>query len=93
MRGEPRVRSYASAREALGEAAKLKQQGKDIRAVYAQASDSGIKLLASQACFVQGRDGALDAFLLKEQAERYAQSNGGEVRDFAGASQQAVASR
>lgn len=93
VRGEPRVRSYASAREALGEAAKLKQQGKDIRAVYAQASDSGIKLLASQAWFVQGRDGALDAFLLKEQAERYAQSSGGEVRNFAGASQQAVASR
>ena len=93
VRGEPRVRSYASAREALGEAARLKQQGKDIRAVYAQASDSGIKLLANQAWFVQGKGGALDAFLLKEQAERYAQSNGGEVRDFAGASQQAVASR
>ncbi|KAF1072115.1 MAG: putative aliphatic sulfonates-binding protein [Pseudomonas citronellolis] len=93
VRGEPRVRSYASVREALGQLAQLKQQGKPVRAVYAQASDSGIKLLADQAWFVQGHDGAFSAFLLKAQAEQFAQQNGGQVRDFASASGQAVASR
>ncbi len=93
VRGEPKVRSYATASEALGQLAELKQQGKDIRAVYAQASDSGIKLLASQAWFVRGKDGALDAFLLREQADAFARQHGGEVADFAAASQQAVASR
>ncbi|MCP8466209.1 ABC transporter substrate-binding protein [Pseudomonas sp. ZM23] len=93
VRGEPQVRSYASASEALGQLAELKRAGKDIRAVYAQASDSGIKLLAAQAWFVRGSDGSLDAFLLREQADAFARQHGGEVADFASASQQAVASR
>lgn len=93
VRGEAKVRSYASAKEALGQLAELKQQGKEVRAVYAQASDSGIKLLAGQAWFVRSKDGALDAFLLREQADAFARQHGGEVADFAAASQQAVASR
>ncbi|MCY1415828.1 ABC transporter, substrate-binding protein, aliphatic sulfonates family [compost metagenome] len=93
VKGEPKVRSYATPQAALAQLASLQQQGKEIRAVYAQASDSGIKLLANQAWFVRDGSGQLSAFLLKEQAQHHAQANGGSVLDYAGASQQALAKR
>ena len=93
VRGEPKVRSYASPQAALAQLASLAQAGKEIRAVYAQASDSGIKLLANQAWYVRDGNGQLNAFLLKEQAQQYAQANGGGVLDYASASQQALAKR
>ncbi|MFZ6045741.1 ABC transporter substrate-binding protein [Pseudomonas sp. CR3202] len=94
VRGEDKVRHYASPEAALTALAQLEKEGKDIRAIYAQAADSGIKLLANQAWFVHSDKGELSAFLLKEQAEQYAQRNGGTVLDFVSANQkQALASR
>jgi NitT/TauT family transport system substrate-binding protein len=93
VRGESKVRQYASAEEAFAALAALKQEGKTIRAVYAQASDSGIKLLAEQAWFASDEKGRLSAFLLKGQAQQYASAQGGKVFDFTDATTQAVAAR
>jgi len=84
VKGEAKVRSYATPEEALVQLAALKQAGTQIRGFYAQASDSGIKLLADDAWFVKTAQGRVDAFLLKDQASRDAQSRGGQVLDFAG---------
>jgi NitT/TauT family transport system substrate-binding protein len=82
VRGEPLVRHYASFKAALVALQELEATGKDIRAIYAQASDSGIKLLANHAWFVQGNNGQLDAFLLKDQADKFAQQQGGKTLAF-----------
>lgn len=93
VRGEQLVRHYASFKDALLELQKLEDAGTDIRAIYAQASDSGIKLLGNQAWFVQGDKGQLDAFLLKEQAEAFAQQHGGKTFAFIELREQLSASR
>lgn len=94
VKGEPKVRHYASAESAFTALQALTKEGKAVRAVYAQAEDSGIKLLASQAWFASDSKGRLSAFLLKGQAQQYAQAQGGKVLDFTDASAQAaVASR
>lgn len=93
VRGEDKVRHYASPEAALRALAGLEKEGKDIRAIYAQAADSGIKLLASQSWFVRSDKGELRAFLLREQAEQYARQHGGTALDFASVNQQSLASR
>ncbi|MCP2021023.1 ABC transporter substrate-binding protein [Pseudomonas laurylsulfatiphila] len=93
VRGEPKVRQYASAESAFTALTALKQEGKSIRAVYTQASDSGIKLLADQAWFATDAKGRLSAFLLKGQAQQFATAQGGKVYDFTDATTQAVAAR
>ncbi|MFB4391707.1 MULTISPECIES: ABC transporter substrate-binding protein [unclassified Pseudomonas] len=93
VRGEDKVRHYATPQAALSALAQLEQEGKDIRAIYAQAADSGIKLLANQAWFVRNDKGELSAFLLKDQAEQYAKAHGGEALDFTGANRTLVAQR
>ncbi|WP_039913236.1 ABC transporter substrate-binding protein [Cellvibrio mixtus] len=90
VRGEPLVRHYASFKDALAELQKLEEAGTDIRAIYAQASDSGIKLLANQAWFVQSSNGQLDAFLLKDQAENFAKQHGGKALAFSALREQTV---
>lgn len=90
---ETKVRSYDSAGEAFAQLAQFKAAGKAVRAVYVQAADSGIKLLASQAWFVRDPQGQLSAFLLKDQAQGYAREHGGQVADFSASSQPAVAGR
>ena len=90
VRGEPLVRHYASFKDALTELQKLEEAGTDIRAIYAQASDSGIKLLANQAWFVQSSNGQLDAFLLKEQAETFAKQHGGKALAFSALREQVL---
>lgn len=93
VRGEPKVRHYASPESAFKALAALEKEGKDIRAVYAQDAGSGIKLLANQAWFVRNAQGELTAFLLKDQAERQAREQGGEVLDFPAVNQRLVADR
>ncbi|MGY2290570.1 ABC transporter substrate-binding protein [Pseudomonas sp. SDO528_S397] len=93
VKGEPRVRSYASVESAFNALASLKKDGKAVRAVYAQAQDSGIKLLASQAWFATNAHGQLNAFLLQGQAQQFAQASGGKVFNFTDAGAQAVAAR
>lgn len=93
VRGEEKVRHYSSPEEALKALADLEKDGKDIRAIYAQAADTGNKLLASQAWFVRNDKGELNAFLLKDQAQKFASANGGTALDFASTTQSLTASR
>ena len=89
VKGEPKVRHYASPEAAFKALDELKKGNQEIRAVYAQAQDSGIKLLANQAWFASDGQGQLNAFLLKGQAQQFAQAHGGKVVDF----NQAIAAR
>jgi NitT/TauT family transport system substrate-binding protein len=82
VKGEPLVRHYASAENALKALKTIESEGKAARVVYAQDRNSGIKLLANQAWFVRGDNGELSAFLLKGQAEDWTKSRGGKVLDF-----------
>ncbi len=93
VKDEPRVRHYTSPENALTALAGLEKEGKTIRVVYAQDRESGIKLFASQAWFVRSANGELNAFLLKEGAERWSKAHGGHVLDYAGAREAIVASR
>ena len=83
--GEPLVRHYASPESALADLAKLEKAGKKIRAVYAQDRESGIKLFAGDAWFVDSGKKEINAFLLKESAQAWAKKNHGKVLDFNGA--------
>jgi len=82
VKGESKVRSYASPEEAISQLAELKKTGQQVRGFFTQASDNGIKLLADSAWFVKTEQGRVDAFLLKQQATSAAQANGGRVMDF-----------
>lgn len=85
VRGEGKVRPYASPEAALAALADLEKAGGSARVVYAQDRNSGIKLFAAQAWYVRDRERRLSAFLLKGDAEDFARAHGGEVIDFAAA--------
>ena len=87
------MRHYASPENALKALAGLEKDGKSIRVVYAQDRESGIKLFANKAWFVRSQNGELNAFLLKDGAERWSKQHGGTVLDFAAARGLFVASR
>ena len=53
--------------------------------VYAQDRKLGLKLLANQAWFAADDKGRISAFLLKDDAARWAQDNHAQVFDFAAA--------
>ncbi|VVE77115.1 ABC transporter substrate-binding protein [Pandoraea sputorum] len=89
VRGEPKVRNYASPEAAFEALAKLTRENKPVRAFYVQDRDSGIKLLGDQAWFARDKQGRLSAFLLKQQAQAWADKHGAQVVDFAGARQPA----
>lgn len=84
-KGEDKVRHYASPEAAFSALADLEQGGGAARVVYAQDRVSGIKLFANQAWYVRDAERHLSAFLLKGDAESFAQAQGGEVVDFAAA--------
>ncbi|MFM0326739.1 ABC transporter substrate-binding protein [Caballeronia glebae] len=90
VRGEPKVRSYASPEEAVRELGTLARDGRQVRALYAQDRESGIKLLGDQAWFAKTGDGHLNAFLLKDRAEAWASAHGAQVLDFAAVRQPAA---
>lgn len=82
VEGEPLVRHYASPEAALSQVAALEKAGKKIRVVYAHDRDSGLKLFASDAFFVQVKD-QISAFLLKDAAQAWASQQGGKLLDYA----------
>ena len=82
LTGEPTVRHYATPESALKALAVFEKAGKTARVVYAQDHDKGIKLLADKAWFVISPKGQIDAFLLQQDAEAFAQKSTGEVKDF-----------
>ena len=90
LRDEPHVRSYATIAHAFTALAELDKQGTDkqakaVRIVYAQDRGRGIKLIASQAWFVREPNGTLEAFLLKDEAQRWAEAHKGSLLTFAAA--------
>ena len=85
MAGEARVRSYASPENAFADVRKIEAAGGKVRVVYAQDRRLGLKLLANQAWFAADPKGQISAFLLKEDATRWAQENHAQVLDFAAA--------
>ncbi|MFN3622760.1 MAG: ABC transporter substrate-binding protein [Hyphomicrobium sp.] len=84
VKGEEKVRHYASVEGALKALKALDAESKVSRAFYAQDRNSGIKLLGAQAWFVRADNGEVSAFLLKEQAEAWAKDHGGKVLDLPG---------
>lgn len=90
VKGEPLVRHYASPESAFIGLNALEKAGKQIRVVYVQDSNSGIKLLANDAWFAHGGN-AVNGFLLKDQAEAWVRANGGKVLDFSAAKTAATA--
>lgn len=87
VKGEARVRSYASPEAAVQALGALQRDGKEVRAFYAQDRESGIKLLGNQAWFTRDGEGRLNAFLLKARAQAWASQHGGQVIDYAAARQ------
>ncbi|HVK98583.1 MAG TPA: ABC transporter substrate-binding protein [Dongiaceae bacterium] len=85
VKGEDKVRHYGSAASAFSELAQLEKSGKQVRVVYAHDRDSGLKLFARDAWFAKDASGEINAFLLKAQAEQFAQQNQGKVLNFADA--------
>jgi len=85
VKGEEKVRHYGSPESAWAALSALEKEGREVRVVYAQDRESGIKLFAQQAWYVRDDQKRLSAFLLKGSAEAYAQAHGGEVVDFAAA--------
>lgn len=83
VKGEPKVRSYSSPEAAFADQKKLEKDGKQIRVVYAQDYDNGIKLLAKLAWFASDDKGHLHAFLQKDAAARFASANKGRFFDYA----------
>ncbi|MER8536411.1 ABC transporter substrate-binding protein [Mesorhizobium sp. M1005] len=92
IQGEPLVRHYASPENAFKALKAIEGEGKSIRVFYAQDRESGIKLLGNQAWFVRADGGEVSAFLLKENAEKWANDHGGKVLDFAAAKASIMAS-
>jgi len=78
--GEAKVRAYASpasTRAALGE---LARAGKRVRVAFVHDRESGLKLFADKAFYVDdpaGKDGVQAAFLLRERAVAWAKGHGG----------------
>jgi NitT/TauT family transport system substrate-binding protein len=93
VKDEPHIRNYGSPENAFKALSALEKDGKAIRVVYAQDHESGIKLFANQSWFVRSPSGELNAFLLKDGAQKWAQAHGGQVVDYNGAREAPVASR
>ena len=85
LKDEPKVRHYATPESALKALTGFEKAGKAACTVYAQDHDKGFKLLADQAWFVLSAKGEVDVFLLKGDADGFAQKSGGEVKDYNGA--------
>jgi len=84
IQGEPQVRLYSSPEAALSAASKAESDGKKVRVVFVHDRQSGIKLFADRVWFVE-KNGTLNAFLLKTDADKWAAEKGGSVLDYAAA--------
>ncbi|MCH7294614.1 ABC transporter substrate-binding protein [Acinetobacter higginsii] len=82
VKGEAKVRSYATPETAFTDLNKLKQSGKNIRVVYNQDRNLKIKLLANLAWYATDKNGQISAFLLRGDANNWAKTHGGKVYDF-----------
>jgi NitT/TauT family transport system substrate-binding protein len=84
VRGEAKVRAYASPQSTLTALEELKRQKTPVRAAFVHDRETGLKLFATRAWYVEdpaGKKGVLAAFLTKERAEAWAKANAGRVVD------------
>ncbi|KRW25767.1 nitrate ABC transporter substrate-binding protein [Acinetobacter baumannii] len=82
VKGEEKVRSYETPEHAFSDLKKIQADGKTVRVVYSQDHQSDIKLLANLAWYATNKAGQIQAFLLKDDAEKWAKQQGGKVYDF-----------
>lgn len=82
VRGEAKVRHYASASGALQAARAVEAGGGTVRVVYVHDRNTGLKLFAHQSWYASDAAGGLSAFLLRSDAEAWAKANGGQVQEF-----------
>lgn len=82
VKGEEKVRSYETPEHAFSDLKKIQADGKTVRVVYSQDHQSDIKLLANLAWYATDKAGQIQAFLLKDEAEKWAKQQGGKVYDF-----------
>ncbi|HEY9155281.1 MAG TPA: ABC transporter substrate-binding protein [Opitutaceae bacterium] len=78
VRGEEHVRLYSTAEAALRDAKALKTGGKTIRVVFVHDRNSGLKLFANDAWYVENGS-EVSAFLLKKDAEAWTKAHPGSV--------------
>ena len=86
VKGEAKVRAYATPQSTLAAIKELGRQGKPIRAAFVQDRETGVKLFADRAFFVENDGGraqepvVVAAFLTQERAQAWAHANHGRVR-------------
>ncbi|WP_407935799.1 ABC transporter substrate-binding protein [Cupriavidus necator] len=86
LQGEARVRAYTAPAAAFAALRQAGKEGKKARVLYVHDRNTGLKLLADKAWYVQDSKGQVSAFLLKGSADAWAGTHGGNVRDFAAVS-------
>lgn len=85
VKGEAKVRHYASPENAFADLRKLEAAGRQTRVVYAHDRSSGIKLFADSAWFASNAQGQLSAFLNRDAAGAWAKAQGGRLLSYADA--------
>jgi NitT/TauT family transport system substrate-binding protein len=80
LRGEPKVRLYSNIESTF----RALREAKDVRVTFVHDRNSGNKLFADKAWYVQDASG-LSAFLSKDAAQAWAKSKAGSVLDYASA--------
>lgn len=82
IEGEENVQNYSSPVSMVKALKEFEKNGKTPSVVFVHDMNKGWKLFANTAFFVE-KDGNVTAFLLKDDADAYAQKSGGKVIDFA----------
>ena len=81
IQGEETVSNFASIPNMIKMLAKLREEGKAADVMFVHDRNNGWKLFAENSYFVNN-GGEISAFLLKEDAAKFAASSGGEVTAF-----------
>jgi NitT/TauT family transport system substrate-binding protein len=80
VQGEAKVRAYATPQSTLAALAALEKAGKKTRVAFVHDRETGLKLFAGKAWYVQDpKDVSVAAFLLRERAESWARAHDGRV--------------
>jgi NitT/TauT family transport system substrate-binding protein len=80
--GEGKVRPYATPASTRAALAELERSGQKVRVAFVHDRESGLKLFASQAFYVEdaaGKTGIQAAFLLRDRAAAWARAHGGKL--------------
>ncbi|THF65174.1 ABC transporter substrate-binding protein [Pseudothauera rhizosphaerae] len=91
LKGEATAQHYASPQAAFAALKKAEAAGKEARVVFVHDRNTGLKLFANQAWYVRDGQGGIAAFLLKADADAWAQAHGGQVNGYADARNAALA--